>query len=77
MDRSWIDAPRTSDEYEHGVDEFLDYATKNVPNNNGLLYCPCVKCLNGLRLGTREIKDHLICFGFYKGYTNWVLLIFK
>ena len=42
MDRSWIDAPRTSDEYEHGVDEFLDYATKNVPNDNGLLYCPCV-----------------------------------
>ena len=56
------------------MDEFLDYATKNVPKNNELLYCPCVKCLNSLCLGTREIKDHLICFGgFYKAYTIWVL----
>ncbi|XP_028758521.1 uncharacterized protein LOC114717527 [Neltuma alba] len=73
MDRSWIDALRTSDEYERGVDQFLEFAKNNVPNNNGLFYCPCVKCMNGLRQVTTEIKDHLICFGFYKAYRQWVL----
>ncbi|XP_028800088.1 uncharacterized protein LOC114755378 [Neltuma alba] len=73
MDRSWINALRTSDEYEHGVDQFLEFTKNNVPNNNGLFYYPCVKCMNGLRQVTTEIKDHLICFGFYKAYRQWVL----
>ncbi|XP_028799754.1 uncharacterized protein LOC114755053 [Neltuma alba] len=73
MDRSWIDALRTSDEYECGVDQFLEFVKNNVPNNNGLFYCPCVKCMNRLRQITTEIKDHLICFGFYKVYKQCVL----
>ncbi|XP_054817997.1 uncharacterized protein LOC129317669 isoform X2 [Prosopis cineraria] len=73
MNHSWIDALRASDEYEMGVDHFLEFAKNNVLSNKGLFYCPCVKRLNGLRQSPVEIKDHLICFGLYKAYRQWVL----
>ena len=30
MDRSWINKPRTTDEYEIGVERFLQYAQRNA-----------------------------------------------
>lgn len=73
MNCSWIDTLWTSDEYERGVDQFLEFINNNVPHNKGLFYYPCVKCLDELQWNPIEIKDHLICFGFYKAYRQWVL----
>ncbi|KAK7337330.1 hypothetical protein VNO77_17896 [Canavalia gladiata] len=71
MDRSWINAKRTSDEYENGVEEFLNFAQTNLPESNGQFYCPCVNCLNERRLSVGQIREHILCDGFCKSYTKW------
>ncbi|XP_058766672.1 uncharacterized protein LOC131640279 [Vicia villosa] len=73
MDRSWIKANRLSEEYERGVEELIQYACKNLPNNNGKFYCPCVNCLNREPLLLiDEIRNHLICDGICQSYNNWI-----
>ncbi|KAL3650054.1 hypothetical protein CASFOL_006457 [Castilleja foliolosa] len=74
MDRSWINAKRTSEEYENGVEEFLEFASSHVAANNGndKFYCPCVKCLNDKIFTANEIREHVICDGFNKKYTRWI-----
>ncbi|KAI4305046.1 hypothetical protein L6164_028436 [Bauhinia variegata] len=49
----------TSDEYENGVEEFLEFARENVSNSNGRFYCPCVKCVNERLLSVGEIREDL------------------
>ena len=34
MDYSWINARRTSKECENGVEQFLKFVKRNVPDNN-------------------------------------------
>ncbi|XP_027922654.1 uncharacterized protein LOC114180542 [Vigna unguiculata] len=72
MDRSWINFLRTTNEYENGVEEFLEFANMNVPDNNGKFYCPCVNCLNERKLPTDVIREHVLCDGFLKSYTKWI-----
>jgi len=60
MDRSWINLLRTTNEYENGVKEFLEFANMNVPDNNGKFCCPCVNCLNERKLPTNIIWDHVV-----------------
>ncbi|WVZ21880.1 hypothetical protein V8G54_000424 [Vigna mungo] len=71
MDRSWINCKRTSEEYERGVEQFIEFATRNVPDNNGRFYCPCVNCLNERRLPIAVIREHVLCDGIPKSYTKW------
>jgi len=54
-----------------GVDEFLAYAQHNVPNHNGMLLCPCVKCGNLSLKTVDEIRRDLICHGITQSYTRW------
>ncbi|KAL3627852.1 hypothetical protein CASFOL_028267 [Castilleja foliolosa] len=70
MDRRWINAVRTSEEYERGVNEFIEFARNHVPNGNERY--PCMKCLNHRRLSVREIREHVICDGFNKKYIRWI-----
>ncbi|KAL3654586.1 hypothetical protein CASFOL_001571 [Castilleja foliolosa] len=73
MDRSWINAKRTSVEYENGVEEFFRFATSHVASIDGnKFYCPCVKCLNDKIFTVEEIREHVICDGFNKKYTRWI-----
>ena len=73
MDRSWINAKRTSVEYGNGVRDFLEFARRNSSNDgSGMFYCPCVKYLNEKRLSDADIYTHCICEGFCKTYTVWV-----
>ncbi|XP_058776944.1 uncharacterized protein LOC131651292 [Vicia villosa] len=85
MDRSWMRANRLSDEYEHGVMEFLEFAESNAkkdfhpPKSNAedshptLFLCPCVRCANReSKLSKKEIMDHLICQGICQSYTQWI-----
>ena len=73
MDRSWINKPRTTDEYEIGVERFLQYAQRNAASSadGGRLRCPCVNCLNGIRQDVTLIREHLLCDGFLRSYTTW------
>uniref|UniRef100_A0A151UF66 Transposase-associated domain-containing protein n=1 Tax=Cajanus cajan TaxID=3821 RepID=A0A151UF66_CAJCA len=72
MDRSWINARRITDEYQNGVEQFLEFAQQNRAYLNGKFYCPCVNCLNGRRRVIDEIRDHIICDGFLMSYTTWI-----
>jgi len=49
MNQSWITASRISDEYENGVEEFLQFAKRNGIGVNNKYYCPCVNCVNVIR----------------------------
>ena len=69
MDRSWIKADRLGPVYEKGVLEFLEYADQNVPDNNGIFYCPCVNCGNINKSTKDEILHHLCCDGICQIYT--------
>ena len=64
MNRSWIEAPRISDENEKGVEYFLEFARQNAPVVGGNFLCPCVNFVNGRRHSLNEIRTHLICDGF-------------
>ncbi|KAG5116857.1 hypothetical protein JHK84_042970 [Glycine max] len=72
MDRSWMKAKRISDEYENGVEQFLQFTQLNAESLRGNYFCPCVKCLNGRRQSVDEIRSHLICYGIIPNYTKWI-----
>ena len=71
MDRSWMNARRISEEYDKGVEEFLQFARENGKPINEMYFCPCVRCLNQLRQEPRVIRDHIFVFGIVKSYTVW------
>ncbi|KAL5142700.1 hypothetical protein HKD37_09G025831 [Glycine soja] len=72
MNRSWIQAPHISDEYEKGVEDFLEFVKQHAPVLGGKYFCPCVNCINGRRHSLDDIRSHLICDGFSRSYTNWI-----
>ncbi|XP_028186434.1 uncharacterized protein LOC114373089 [Glycine soja] len=72
MDRSWMTRPRISDEYDNGVEDFLQFAKHNAAPIGGLYLCPCVNCLNGRRQSLDDIRTHLICDGISPNYTKWI-----
>ncbi|KAG5035396.1 hypothetical protein JHK87_010306 [Glycine soja] len=72
MDQSWMKAKRISDEYENGVEQFLQFTQLNAESLRGNYFCPCVKCLNGRRQSVDEIRSHLICYGIIPNYTKWI-----
>ncbi|XP_025980033.1 uncharacterized protein LOC114371726 [Glycine soja] len=72
MNRSWIQAPCISDEYEKGVEDFLQFAQQHAPVFGGNYLCPCVNCVNGRHQSLDDIRSHLICDGFSLSYTNWI-----
>jgi len=63
-----------SDEYERGVEEFIQFVQRNA-NNTGhdgekIRYL-CVNCLNGRILDVKIIMKNLLCDGFLQSYTTW------
>ncbi|WVZ71931.1 hypothetical protein U9M48_020459, partial [Paspalum notatum var. saurae] len=58
--------------YLQGVNSFLSYAFKNSAVGNKIL-CPCKKCVNSFWRESSDVREHLICDGFVKGYTTWNL----
>ena len=67
-----MNARRITTEYEIGVEEFLEFCKRNHHFSiNGQYCCPCVNCLNGVRLKIDDIREHLLCDGIVKSYTTW------
>ncbi|KAL6518930.1 hypothetical protein OROHE_017683 [Orobanche hederae] len=72
MDRSWMNASRNSDEYDNGIEQFLEFARQNRPEPDERYFCPCVKCMNGRRHEADIIREHLICEGINTNYKIWI-----
>ena len=72
MDQSWMNASHISEQYEHGVEEFLQFAQSKAQPMWGKYFCPCVKCGNGRRQTVDDIRTHLICEGINHSYTKWI-----
>jgi len=74
MNRNWINFVCISDEYERGVEEFIQFAQCNA-NNSGhdgvKISCSSVNCLNGRRLDVKKIREHLLCDELLRSYTTW------
>ena len=51
---------------------FLAFAFRHSAIGNKIL-CPCKKCVNSFWREAGEVREHLICDGFLKGYTTWTL----
>ncbi|XP_027769946.1 uncharacterized protein LOC114075965 [Solanum pennellii] len=70
-DKSWMNLRRSTNEYIHGVNDFLDKAFERASQGNEIL-CSCKKCFNRNWHCRNMVEDHLICHGFVHGYTKWV-----
>jgi hypothetical protein len=51
---------------------FLRFAMNNASLNGKILY-PCVKCGNRVIRTEMEVQEHLIVYGFIKGYSHWIV----
>jgi len=49
MDRSWIKTPRISEDYQKGVEDFLQFVQQNASVLAAKYFYPSVKCVNGRR----------------------------
>jgi hypothetical protein len=54
------------------MNSFLAFAFRNSAIGNRIL-CPCRKCVNSFWREASEVREHLICDGFLKGYIMWTL----
>jgi hypothetical protein len=54
------------------VDSFLASALSNSAVGSKIL-CPCRKCVNYFWKEASEVREHLICDGFLRGYRTWNL----
>ncbi|KAL0385056.1 UNVERIFIED_CONTAM: hypothetical protein Sradi_2899900 [Sesamum radiatum] len=71
MDKSWIGvADRLSDEYVHGVANFLEFAFLGKEYGSRIC-CPCCKCRNRFSKTREDVTLHCLRDGFDHTYTNW------
>ncbi|KAL6564873.1 hypothetical protein OROMI_016323 [Orobanche minor] len=71
MDKTWMNLPRNSVEYEYGLRGFLDFAFSRS-SRNGKILCPCKRCCMGISLTREDTYAHLMVDGFIGGYSNWI-----
>ncbi|KAM0829831.1 hypothetical protein ACQ4PT_066627 [Festuca glaucescens] len=71
MDKTWMQASRSSHEYAAGVSLFLKFALRNEVQDRKIL-CPCKNCGNRFWYDVEIVNDHLICTGFMPGYKTWL-----
>ena len=65
-------ASRINEEYQHGVEQFLQFTEQNAQSLGGKFFYPCVKCVNGRHHWVNEIRSHLICDSIIPKYTKWI-----
>ena len=56
--------------YQQGVNNFIAFAYENSAVGSKIL-CPYRKCVNSFWREGSEVREHLICDGFLKGYRTW------
>nr|CAD1817795.1 unnamed protein product [Ananas comosus var. bracteatus] len=71
IDKSWMSLRnRACNEYEKGIDIFLDFAFKRLGNVKRI-HCPCAKCYNVRFKSRTEVKYDLFRNGIIQSYTKW------
>nr|XP_009621832.1 uncharacterized protein LOC104113387 [Nicotiana tomentosiformis] len=70
IDKSWMNLRRETDEYIRGVNDFLDFAFERAAQGKEIM-CPCIKCINRYWYYRNVVEDHLVVYGFVKGYSKW------
>ncbi|XP_039140530.1 uncharacterized protein LOC120277753 [Dioscorea cayenensis subsp. rotundata] len=71
IDKAWMEiSDRTLPQYEKGVNEFLDFAFKQLDEGRAAR-CPCKKCNNNLFRTRQSIYEHLMLNGISKNYKHW------
>ena len=63
---------RISEDYENGVEDFLQFAHLMHHICEGKYLCPCVNYANGRRQTANDIRSHLICDEIVPNYTKWI-----
>ena len=63
---------RYTQPYIDRVESFLDFAYSYGNPHGEEIQCPCAKCCNIRCTRRNVVYDHLICYGFFKGYTRWI-----
>ncbi|XP_062103263.1 uncharacterized protein LOC133814297 [Humulus lupulus] len=73
MDRSWMSIrDRTAEDYVNGVETFLNFAIENAPpDSDGLISCPCKKCVNFKKMSLADVRGHLFFNGINPNYKEW------
>ncbi|XP_020097622.1 uncharacterized protein LOC109716524 [Ananas comosus] len=71
MDKTWILKPRSSADYQQGLDQFLKFAFDNA-SKGSMILCLCRKCTNCFWKEEEVVYEHLLCDGFMQGYTRWI-----
>jgi hypothetical protein len=71
MDKSWMKKSRISPEYYEGLNDFLKFSSRKT-TKDGMISCPCVKCVNSKLFTIPIVHDHLVSFGISKGYQTWI-----
>lgn len=66
-----MNQPRNNQEYEDGLEKFLDFAFGNS-KRNGVILCPCRECRLNISVDREVAKEHLIVMGFIRGYNQWI-----
>ena len=72
MDKTWLNAARSSKQYADGVVDFCQLAASHSDNNKSSILCPCRNCTNRYWFDINLVQEHLICYGFMSGYTTWI-----
>ncbi|XP_060182289.1 uncharacterized protein LOC132611948 [Lycium barbarum] len=70
-DKSWMNCLRWTEEYSHGVNNFLHKAFERASQGDEIL-CPCKKCVNRYWHYRNVVEEHLVVEGFVDNYTKWV-----
>ena len=71
INNSWINLRnRLLDQYFDGARTFIDI-TKNYANEEGLVRCPCRKCVNGSWQPIRTVEPYIIDHAFNQLYKIW------
>ena len=72
MDRSWMFAKRISEQYENGVEVFIEFPKKNDKTASDEKFrCLCINCLNEVRQIVDQMRELLLCDDIIKSYTTW------
>ncbi|KAK5838305.1 hypothetical protein PVK06_007034 [Gossypium arboreum] len=71
MDKTWMNLSRVSNDYQNGVQTFLNFAFQNASQENMIL-CPCKKCDNINWHFHEVVYEHQIVNGFIRGYKKWI-----
>ena len=70
MDKNWIFCDRLFDEYNDGVDDFLEFSILNSENRMSIR-CFCTSYCNMEFLTLEQVRLHLFKKGFLETYLVW------